>query len=46
MDVVWTLAQTCFMWKEIVKGILTPAFAIGGEFPEEQAEYRFVRLSC
>jgi len=41
-DVVWTLAQTCFTWKEIVKGILTLAFAIGGEFTEERVEYKFV----
>ncbi|KIM89842.1 hypothetical protein PILCRDRAFT_812639 [Piloderma croceum F 1598] len=39
MDVVWTLAQTCFTWREIVKGILTLAFAIGGEFEEERVEY-------
>jgi len=42
MDVVWTLAQTCFTWREIVKVILTLAFAIGGEFAEERVEYRFV----
>jgi hypothetical protein len=42
MDVAWTLAQTCFTWKEIVKDILTLAFAVGGEFAEERVEYRFV----
>jgi hypothetical protein len=40
MGVAWTLAGTCFMWKEIVKGILTMAFAIGGDFGEEQRNYR------
>jgi hypothetical protein len=42
MRVVWTLIQTCFKWKEIVKDILTMAFAIGGEYGVEQREYRFV----
>jgi len=39
MTVVWTLAQTCFTWKEVVKRMLTLAFAIGGEFGEEQVDY-------
>lgn len=26
MNVIWILAGTCFMWKEIVRGILIAAF--------------------
>jgi hypothetical protein len=44
MSVVWILAQTCYTWKEIVKGILTLAFAVGGEFSEGRVEFKCVPI--
>lgn len=34
MDIIWILAGTCFMWKEIVRGILIAAF------PDAEARHK------